>query len=139
MVSPDQPWPIGHQELADMLRRDIHTGRLAPGAPIPSDRWLEETYGINRSTVRAAITLLRAEGLVVRRHGQPTRVRQRPVKHPIDMVGVVRIEVRMPSPDERDMLRISDIGVPVFEVHRAPGVVELLPGDRWFVPAPGAS
>ncbi|WP_341719820.1 winged helix-turn-helix domain-containing protein [Micromonospora sp. FIMYZ51] len=139
MVSPDQPWPPGHQELAEILRRDIHAGRLAPGAPIPSDRWLEETYGIGRNTVRAAVTLLRAEGLVVRRHGQATRVRQMPVKQPIDLAGVTRIEVRMPSPDDRDRLRVPDLGVPVFEVHRRPGVVELLPGDRWFVPAPGAS
>jgi DNA-binding GntR family transcriptional regulator len=41
--------------------------------------------------IAAAITLLRAEGLLVRRHGHATRVRPLHDKQPIDMTGVRRI------------------------------------------------
>ncbi len=125
-----------------MLRDQILTGQLAPGAPIPSDRWLQETHGVSRNLVRRAIGILRGEGLVVTRQAQTTRVRFVHDKQPIDLTNVVRVEVRMPTAPERERLD-EDLpgglneGVPVFVVFRAGvDVPELLPGDRWLLPGP---
>jgi GntR family transcriptional regulator len=51
-------------ELAEVLREQIVSGRLAPASVLPSERQMIETYGVSRITVRAAIAVLRAEGLL---------------------------------------------------------------------------
>lgn len=130
--------PISSTELAGLLRDQILTGQLTPGARIPSDRWLQETHGVSRNLVRHAIAVLRGEGLVVTRQGHTSRVRPARDKQPIDLTGVVRVETRMPTGPERDALDVHvDEGVPVFAVYRqgAAGPV-LLPGDRWYLPGP---
>lgn len=137
MTHPGQD-RVSSQELAALLREQILTGELAPGARVPSDRWLQETHGVSRNLVRRAIATLRAEGLVVTRQGQTSRVRQVFDKQPVDMTGVVRVEVRMPTGPEREAMpgRVDE-GVPVFVIWRA-GVnePELRAGDRWELPGP---
>ncbi len=128
-----------------MLRDQILSGQLAPGARIPSDRWLRETHGVSRGLVRLAKAVLRAEGLVVTRQGKTSRVRRVFDKQPIDLAGVARVETRMPTAPERERLNDDlpdgfDEGVPVWVVWKS-GVStpESLPGDRWMLPGPGAS
>ncbi|MFG1846876.1 winged helix-turn-helix domain-containing protein [Micromonospora carbonacea] len=134
----DRDWRYSSTELASLLRDQILTGQLPPGSPFPSDRWLRETHGVGRSLVRAAVRVLRAEGLVVTRQGQATRVRTVHPKMPIDMTNVVTIETRMPTAPERDaMLDGPDDGVPVWVVwHAGNDQPTLLPGDRWMLPGP---
>lgn len=100
---------------------------------MPSERDLQQTYNLSRDTVRLAVSLLRAEGLVVVRHGHPTRVRDIYPKQAIDMAGVSCVDVRMPTPEERELLGIHE-GVPVFAVtYRDGRDAVLLPGDRWRI------
>ncbi|MEV1315476.1 winged helix-turn-helix domain-containing protein [Micromonospora arborensis] len=146
MTDPEQAEQVRSADLAAQLRDQILTGQLPPGARIPSDRWLQETYGVSRNLVRAAIAVLRGEGLVVTRQGQTSRVRPEHVKQPIDLTNVVRVETRVPTAPERQKLDDTlpdglDEGVAVFVVWRLdpaepeqPAQPELLPGDRWFFP-----
>jgi GntR family transcriptional regulator len=67
--------PGKYQGVADALRERIASGELAPTAPIPSVIELEQTYGVSRTTARAAVELLRAEGLVVVYNGRGAFVR----------------------------------------------------------------
>jgi GntR family transcriptional regulator len=60
--------------LADVLRQQIRAGRLAPGDQVPPSRVLEEDYGIANMTARAAVRVLRDEGLVHTVHGLGTFV-----------------------------------------------------------------
>jgi len=66
--------------IADDLRRQIESGKLAPGAQLTSELELREYYGkdqgrmVSRNTVRDAIKLLDARGLVETRPGQGTFV-----------------------------------------------------------------
>ncbi|WP_084964260.1 GntR family transcriptional regulator [Thermoactinospora rubra] len=78
---------IGYRELADVLRAGIQRGDYPPGNTLPKQDQLAEEHGVNIKTVRQAIGLLEAEGLVtpVRRRG--TVVRQRP---PMRRLGVER-------------------------------------------------
>ena len=66
------------RQIADLLRHDIDTGALGEGARLPSERELMDTYGAARGTVRQAVALLKAEGLVQTEHGRGGFVRSRP-------------------------------------------------------------
>jgi GntR family transcriptional regulator, transcriptional repressor for pyruvate dehydrogenase complex len=54
---------LAHRVVAGLKDR-ILAGELAPGARLPSENELIETYGVSRTVVREAVTRLRAEGLV---------------------------------------------------------------------------
>lgn len=65
---------ILHKQLADILRADIVTGRLSPGAALPSEHRISEAYGVSRQTVRRAMADLAVAGLVQRWQGKGTFV-----------------------------------------------------------------
>ncbi|MFC4945666.1 GntR family transcriptional regulator [Pseudonocardia sp. GCM10023141] len=77
----------GYRELAGILREAIQQGQYTPGATLPKQEELASQYDVNVKTVRTAVALLEAEGLVtpIRRRG--TVVRQRP---PMRRLGVDR-------------------------------------------------
>ncbi|WP_371783277.1 GntR family transcriptional regulator [Streptosporangium subroseum] len=78
---------IGYRELAEILRTGIRQGDYPPGSTLPKQDQTAEEHGVNIKTVRQAIRLLEAEGLVtpVRRRG--TVVRERP---PMKRLGTER-------------------------------------------------
>ncbi|GAA3624581.1 GntR family transcriptional regulator [Kineosporia mesophila] len=78
---------IGHRELAEKLREGIQRGAYPPDSTLPKQDELAAEYGVNIKTVRQAVGLLAAEGLVtpVRRRG--TVVRSRP---PMKRLGIER-------------------------------------------------
>lgn len=78
---------IGYRELADILRTSIRRGEYPQGSTLPKQVQIAEEHGVNIKTVRQAVQLLEAEGLVtpVRRRG--TVVRQRP---PMKRLGTER-------------------------------------------------
>ena len=51
-------------QVAEQLREAILDGRFALGMPLPSERRLQETFGVGRTTVREALRALEAQGLV---------------------------------------------------------------------------
>ncbi|MFE3195847.1 GntR family transcriptional regulator [Nocardia sp. NPDC059240] len=81
----------GYRELAASLRTAIRQGEYPPGATLPKQDELAERHGVNIKTVRQAIGLLEAEGLVtpIRRRG--TVVRERP---PMRRLGAERYSKR---------------------------------------------
>ena len=60
----------GAEQVAQGLRARMLDGELAVGAPLPPERVLAHELGVSRTTVRSALALLEAEGLVVRRVGR---------------------------------------------------------------------
>jgi GntR family transcriptional regulator len=66
------------RQIADHLRDAVTSGRLREGEQLPSEAQIMEHYGITRMTVRQALGVLRAEGLVVAEHGRGVFVRSRP-------------------------------------------------------------
>ena len=55
--------------LVDQLAEQIKSGRLAPGARLPTEAELTRAARVSRTVVREAVAALRAEGLVVTRQG----------------------------------------------------------------------
>jgi GntR family transcriptional regulator len=66
-----------YQQIADDLRQQIESGKLAPGAQLPVELELREQYDASRNTIRDAIKRLTSLGLVQRRPGQGTFVAHR--------------------------------------------------------------
>jgi DNA-binding GntR family transcriptional regulator len=81
------PEVAGYRQLADLLRDQIASGVWSPGQRIPSEKDLQDEHGLARETVRAALRMLRQEGLIVVRHGYPSRVRE---VAPVEVVRVQR-------------------------------------------------
>lgn len=78
---------IGYRDLAALLRDAIKAGDYPPDTTLPKQDDLAERYDVNVNTVRKAVSVLEAEGLVtpVRRRG--TVVRARP---PMKRLGIER-------------------------------------------------
>jgi GntR family transcriptional regulator, transcriptional repressor for pyruvate dehydrogenase complex len=55
--------------LFEQLAEQIKSGRLAPGARLPTEQELTRAARVSRTVVREAVAALRAEGLVVTRQG----------------------------------------------------------------------
>jgi DNA-binding GntR family transcriptional regulator len=61
------------------LRQAITGGTFRPGSQLPTEAKLCEMLGVSRTVVREALRVLEDEGLVARRHGVGTFVRNHPI------------------------------------------------------------
>jgi GntR family transcriptional regulator, transcriptional repressor for pyruvate dehydrogenase complex len=72
------------QELTQRLAAEILSGRLKPGARLPTEQELSLATGVSRTVVREAVAALRADGLVITRQGLgafvPADVQRRPFR-----------------------------------------------------------
>jgi GntR family transcriptional regulator len=58
------PLPL-YAQLAEVLRGQIERGELVPRQPLPSESYLQGEHGVSRGTVRKAMEMLRAQGIIV--------------------------------------------------------------------------
>jgi DNA-binding LacI/PurR family transcriptional regulator len=65
-----------YQQVKDVLRGEITSGRFKPGGSIPHERALAESLKVSRKTTRRAIVELTREGLLRRVRGRGTYVRE---------------------------------------------------------------
>ena len=72
------PSRFPYEDIVDELRSSIVEGRLEAGARLPSENELAERFRTSRPTVRRAIALLKAEGLVTSEQGRGAFVRSKP-------------------------------------------------------------
>jgi len=80
-LDPDDSRPMS-QQIANLLRAAILTGKYAPGDRLPAQTELAERYDVARETIKAALRILRDERLIVTRQGSGAFVRaqtQKPV------------------------------------------------------------
>jgi DNA-binding GntR family transcriptional regulator len=71
--------PSLRHRIADRLRERLADGEFAAGSRLPSEPTLARSLGVSRSSLRAAIALLEADGLLRRMHGSGTYVTHRPL------------------------------------------------------------
>ena len=124
-----------HKQLADLLRDEINSGALSPGDVLPSELYLAQTHGLSQTAVRRAIELLKNEGLVTKRRGRRTWVRERPPRQVVLLNPGDEVETRMPTEAERRQLGIP-VGEPVFVVRRHDSEPELFAGASTTLRAP---
>jgi GntR family transcriptional regulator len=94
------PVPLHHQ-IAAQLRREIQSGRLRPGDPLPPEGELMARFGVARGTIRQALSALRADGTIVGSRGKPPVVRAgrlaQPFSHLLSFSEWVRSLGKVPS------------------------------------------
>lgn len=66
------------QQIANAIAVSIRDGRWATGKRLPSERDLAEDYKVSRPTIREAMIILEARGLVAARHGAGVYVTDAP-------------------------------------------------------------
>lgn len=69
-----------HRQISNHIRSLIATGELVPGSQLPSTHVLAAKWQTGPQTVHLALVALEKEGLLTRRHGKGTFVRQREKK-----------------------------------------------------------
>src|SRR3954465_11547732 len=90
-ILPFRPAPLRRasgEPLYAQVARDLAThvrrGTMAPGQRLPAEPVLARAYGVNRLTVREALTTLPRQGLVRRVQGVGSFVAEATVRHRVD-------------------------------------------------------
>jgi len=65
-------------QVAEQLRASILAGDFVEDVKIPPERVLATTFGVSRPSIREALQILVAAGLIEKRQGSGTRVRALP-------------------------------------------------------------
>lgn len=65
-----------YKEIANELRKQIKSGKYAPGAAIPDQNQIAQNFNTTRITVHKALQLLMVEGMVYSKRGSGTYVRK---------------------------------------------------------------
>jgi len=121
-------------EIAEQeLRQAIARGTFRPGTQLPTEAELCQMLGVSRTVVREALRVLEEDGLVMRRHGVGTFVRDHPIlknlnfnfgtTEMIESAGMTpansHLAIRSETADEEkaEQLRVA-LGTPLVTVER---------------------
>jgi DNA-binding FadR family transcriptional regulator len=131
-IDPASYEPV-YRQLARILREQILSGELHPGAQLPSEAALAQTFDVGRDSVRDALASLRSEGLVITTRGQGTYVREPAVDITVIRAGLgTRVAARVATADERLRWTLPE-GTAVLVVTQAGELDEVLPADRTVI------
>jgi GntR family phosphonate transport system transcriptional regulator len=111
------------KSIASTLSVEIGDGLYRPGDKLPTEAQLSARFGVNRHTIRHALSTLVAAGTVRTRRGAGAFVAQTPTDYPIGKrvrfhqnvaaagrspaKTVLSIETRLPSPAEQEALALD--------------------------------
>lgn len=88
------------EKIADAVRRRVEAGEWAGGRKLPTEREFAAEHGVARNTVRRAFDRLEADGLLIRRVGRGTYLREEPEE------GIAAIVERMQGTSPADMMEV---------------------------------
>ncbi|MEU0405563.1 GntR family transcriptional regulator, partial [Streptomyces sp. NPDC006197] len=92
--------------IADDLRAQISTGRIKAGARLPSEAQLAARYTVSTPTLRSALALLQAGGLVEKVHGKGNFVRP-----PLRRITYLGGSPTLPTPGLEVLTKALDVSV----------------------------
>lgn len=92
------PVPLYYQ-LGEILKQRLEGGGWEPHTLFPSEREIEEHFGVSRAVVRPALSLLERDGDIYRRRGSGTYVAA--PKRRVPIRGLIRSLREDPSSDSR--------------------------------------
>ena len=106
-------------QIVEDLRRQILSGELADGARLPSERELAAGYDVSAPTIREAVRVLTAMGLLSTRNGSRTTVTARgDAMLAMSIASVVQFE-KMPADDVFGLLGVLNTYAVELAVERA--------------------
>jgi GntR family transcriptional regulator len=77
-----------YYQLGEILKQRLEAGDWEPGTLFPAEREIEEHFGVSRSVVRPALSLLERDGAIYRRRGSGTYVAA--PKRLVPIMGLIR-------------------------------------------------
>ena len=87
-----------YKSIAERLRIRLNSADFTLNSLLPGEKKLAEEFAVSRMTIRKAIDLLVAWGLVVRRHGSGTYLVRKDVLHQTaSLTGLVEV-LKRPLP-----------------------------------------
>lgn len=81
-IDKNIPIPLYYQ-IERILREKIHSHEIKPGEKLPTEKELEEAFGVSRVTVRRAITNIVRDGLIEIKRGHGTFLRTENFEEPV--------------------------------------------------------
>lgn len=94
-----------YYQLGEILKQKLDEGRWESGTLFPSEREIEEHFGVSRAVVRPALGLLERDGVIYRRRGSGTYVAE--PKRLVPIRGLIRSLQEDRLSDSRiDVLRV---------------------------------
>jgi len=87
MMRPLAPQRNLTHSIAERLAEEIMSGKLPPGARLPTEQEMVAAMGVSRTVVREAVAALRAEGLVTTRQGAGAFVANDIWRRPFRLAG----------------------------------------------------
>jgi len=112
LFAPLSPQPGLTEAIAARLAQDILSGRLASRHRLPSVKDMAAQFGVSQTVIREAMARLRADGLVVARHGSGVYIADDPRGRPlrIDPRSVTTLEAVMGIMEVRLGLEVEAAG-----------------------------
>lgn len=115
-----------HEEVAEQLRTLMQRGELRPGDRLPPERELAGQFGVSRATIRQALSVLQAVGVVESRVGSGTFTRIPDVHNVTNLAGALR-QAEAGLIEQLELRRIVEPQVAGLAAERAqPADVDLL-------------
>ncbi len=94
-----------YYQLGEILKQRLEGGGWEPGTLFPSEREIEEHFGVSRAVVRPALSLLERDGDIYRRRGSGTYVAE--PKRRVPTRGLIRSLLEDRFSDSRiEVLRV---------------------------------
>jgi GntR family transcriptional regulator len=97
-----------YYQIMNLMRRKIELGELAPGEKLPRELDLAKSFGVSRVTLRQALSILEADGLLERARGHGTFItKTHKIPPKIKLTGI--IERDFPAGEKRRLLSIDEV------------------------------
>jgi GntR family transcriptional regulator len=121
------------QSCAEALEEAIELGTYRPGSRLPSEEELAEQLSVSRPTLRESLRLLEERGMISRRHGRGTFVRDRPIHKELNrnfgITSMIRAAGYAPSVRDSSIVAVTAddklaealglaVGDPVWQIER---------------------
>jgi GntR family transcriptional regulator len=113
-IDPDSAMPI-YLQVVHAVKHQVATGRILPGAQLPTVRELATTLRVNPNTVARAYDQLDADSVITTQQGRGTYVRERPDNAHLTRVRQEQLKALMDSVIGKAL----SMGYPIDEVRDA--------------------
>lgn len=78
-------------EVIDLIMERITQGKYPPGLKLPSEEQLAREFGVSRVSLREALRVLAEDGVIIRRHGNGTFIRNQKTMPVQDLSTILTI------------------------------------------------
>lgn len=108
-------------QIIDRIKRALLNGEVRPGDFLPSETELTRSLGVGKSSVREAVKMLQAMGIVEVRQGQGTMIREIPGNDYLDSMAFHLLLTRRLTQDILDLRLMFEPAYTVMAMRRATG------------------